>query len=79
MRYSDWIRAIVLAAVLATGVQLSVAAVADPPRFDEPAMLESLSGQHVEEILGTALGTSLEAVAVDPGTSASAATLRSRS
>lgn len=78
MRHSDWIRAIALAAVLVTGTHLSVAAVADPPRFDEPAGVESMSGQTVADVLDAAFDVSLEAVPDDPGSHASAATLGSR-
>jgi len=78
MRLSDGIQAIVLAAVAVWGVHLSVAAVADPPRLDEPAGLESMTGQDVEKVLDAALGASLDAMTGHPGNLTRAATLRSR-
>ncbi len=79
MRRSDWLPVIVLAAMLAAMVGLSVEAVADPTGFDEPAEVGAPTSQEVEALLDAALAASLEAAAGNPGISASDATLRSRS
>lgn len=78
MRLSDWIRAIVLAALLGAGVRLSVAAVADPPPHGARVVLERVTGQDVGQILDAAFRASFEAALDNPGNATNAATLRSR-
>jgi hypothetical protein len=78
MRRNDWLPVLVLAALLAAAVGLSVEAVADPPRSEVPAGAAALSGREIEGLLDAALDASLSDRAGNPGTTKSAVTLRSR-
>ena len=78
MRRNDWLPVLVLAALLAAMVGLSVEAIADPPRLERPAGPEAMTGREIKGILDAALGASVSDMAGAPATATSAVTLRSR-
>lgn len=78
MRYGDWIPTIVLAALLAALVGLSVETVSDPPRFDEPGGAEALTGREIEAVLVAAFEASLGDAPGHPGTPMPLATVAAR-